>query len=293
MITLITHNDLDGAGCAVLFRTVYGHMNNEIHYCDYGNVNETVKSVLENESDSDEKIIIADISVNEEVAEMLNNRGNVLLFDHHKTALWLAKYEWATVDVKKCGTVLLCDYFIYSSSYPLVVDYLDFVIHVNDYDMWIHQYHYSKKFNTLFGLLGMEKFVERMIRNSSFDFTKEEFRLVEVEELAKERYMESFSEKNVVIKKVDEGSMVVGYLFAERYTSELGNFLLRKLDLDMVVIMNVKDRKVSLRSVPNVDCSVIAKRFSGGGHKNASGFELAGYRIDDLTNVIFGGGMYE
>jgi nanoRNase/pAp phosphatase (c-di-AMP/oligoRNAs hydrolase) len=42
--------------------------------------------------------------------------------------------------------------------------------------------------------------------------------------------------------------------------------------------------KCSLRSVDGVDISDIAKRFGGGGHKNAAGFVLTGRAAESLMS---------
>lgn len=43
--------------------------------------------------------------------------------------------------------------------------------------------------------------------------------------------------------------------------------------------------KVSLRSTRNVDVSVIAQYFGGGGHKKAAGFTMTGQPLDVLNNL--------
>lgn len=43
--------------------------------------------------------------------------------------------------------------------------------------------------------------------------------------------------------------------------------------------------KVSLRSTRNVDVSVIAQYFGGGGHKKAAGFTMTGHPLDVLNNL--------
>jgi uncharacterized protein len=55
--------------------------------------------------------------------------------------------------------------------------------------------------------------------------------------------------------------------------SEVGHFLLTKFDTDLAVSYHItKDNKaaLSLRS-KRIDVSEIARRFGGGGHKNAAG----------------------
>lgn len=132
----ITHTDTDGIGCGVicgLFAKRYG-MELERHYCGYGQVTDAVKAVIDEVSDHPKDhniamLIISDISVKEDTnVHVLLDRMvkahseiTVMLLDHHGTAEWLNKFEWAEVHeydrngVKRCGTYwvyqFLSEYF--------------------------------------------------------------------------------------------------------------------------------------------------------------------------------------
>jgi oligoribonuclease NrnB/cAMP/cGMP phosphodiesterase (DHH superfamily) len=99
MDKLFTHTDLDGIGCSILGKIYYGTNNINVEYCEYNNINE---KVLECDFERYEKIFITDLSVNDEVAEKIDKlNGKFNLIDHHETALWLNKYDWAQVKTKK------------------------------------------------------------------------------------------------------------------------------------------------------------------------------------------------
>ncbi|MCY6372578.1 hypothetical protein [Clostridium ganghwense] len=118
-IKLFTHNDLDGVGCGILCEVAYKD-NINIEYCNYSgaeNINVKVKNfILSNEYEEYDMIFITDISVNEEVAELINDNieaKHIQLLDHHNTAKWLNdKYEWSKVlecvedGIKHCGTMM-------------------------------------------------------------------------------------------------------------------------------------------------------------------------------------------
>ena len=99
MIKLFTHTDLDGVGCAILAKLAFGE-EVDISYCNYDDINENVMNYLNHNDDSLSYIYITDIRVNEEVAELLDKRGGVVLLDHHPTALELNKYPWCKVRVE-------------------------------------------------------------------------------------------------------------------------------------------------------------------------------------------------
>ena len=68
--------------------------------------------------------------------------------------------------------------------------------------------------------------------------------------------------------------------------SDLGNYILKDLGVDIVLIFNIfKDGSVqfSVRSRKEVDSSVISTYYGGGGHKNASGFFAT---IEDLCKIM-------
>ncbi len=98
MIKLFTHTDLDGVGCAVLAKLAFKD-EVDIEYCNYDEINEKVLEYI-NQNDNKIPIYITDISVKEELAKLLDKRGNVQLLDHHPTALELNKYSWCRVMVE-------------------------------------------------------------------------------------------------------------------------------------------------------------------------------------------------
>lgn len=104
MIKLFTHTDLDGVGCAILAKLAFCE-EVDISYCNYDDINENVMNYLNHNDDSLSYIYITDIRVNEEVAELLDKRGGVVLLDHHPTALGLNKYPWCKVMVEDLNGV--------------------------------------------------------------------------------------------------------------------------------------------------------------------------------------------
>lgn len=118
----ITHTDLDGVGCTTVcqyFAQKYGY---ELEYfnCGYGTVNDRVREVIDRVENQEDigMILITDISIKDGTnTDVLLNRMvqshpniTVRLLDHHATAEWLNKYDWAEVSekdsegVKRCGT---------------------------------------------------------------------------------------------------------------------------------------------------------------------------------------------
>ena len=114
-MAIIYHTDLDGYGVKVvgrIYANLKGYEENDIIFIKadyYKNENSYKKLFIDDliddqikghENEIDE-IIIGDISVkSEETAEYLNELSKtkkVILRDHHDTATWMNKYEWAKV----------------------------------------------------------------------------------------------------------------------------------------------------------------------------------------------------
>ena len=96
-IKLFTHTDLDGIGCAILAYLAFGRENVDVEFCNYDDVDEKVRNLIVDHSTVSEydRIYITDISVREEVAQIIDtwiDRDKIWLFDHHGTAMWLNKY---------------------------------------------------------------------------------------------------------------------------------------------------------------------------------------------------------
>ena len=118
----ITHTDLDGAGCTAICQYFAGKNGYEVEFfkCGYSTVNDRVREVTDRIESGEEidMVLITDISVKEGTnTDVLLDRvikANpnmvVRLLDHHATAAWLNKYDWAEVSekdsdgVKRCGT---------------------------------------------------------------------------------------------------------------------------------------------------------------------------------------------
>lgn len=292
MIKLITHTDLDGVGCHVV-ASYFLKNYIDVSYCDYSNVNKKVLEVLTNHEEYS-KIFITDISVDEEVAEKLDKiKYKIILLDHHPTALYLNKYNWAKIELKcecgkTCGTRMLFEYFMpdyFNSSIN------DFVELVRRYDTWEWKDKYNdnrpKQLNDLLDIIGREEFVEDMIfrtYNNEVLFSNIYYKILEFRQNEINMYVED-KNKNIIVQ--DILGHKAGVVFAERFISELGNKLSEKHpELDFIVIID--NNKISYRTVKDdVDLSQIAKHFGGGGHPKASGSQIRNDVIYDYIKKLF------
>ena len=238
MIKLITHNDLDGIGCEVVFKLLYG---DKVDVFSVGNneVNNIVEQSLEElRFGIYEQLFITDLSINEELAEIINKEGlKVQLLDHHPSATHLNKYSFANVTthlldgLKDSGThlsfIYLLDKLLNKGLYNESLE--DFVELVRQYDTWewkeIFKNEEAKQLSDLLYILGREKFVNDMvhrIKDNEELFSETDKLILEIKQKEIDNYI-NIKEKELIIK--DFKLYKIGIVMADSYTSELGNIL--------------------------------------------------------------------
>ena len=220
---IITHNDLDGVGCAVLYLKAFP--NAQVYFTDYDKVNELVMEIV-TESHWASEIVITDMSPNETVAELLHKRTNVSLIDHHPTAMWLMDtYPWAVVDTAHSATRLV---FEMLSNTHLMQDAKDFTMLVDNFDTWGHGKGPSPEahqLNALMWSMGQERFLKRFVLQSSTTITPTEEMILTLEREREQKYIEeALHQVNILI---DTEGHQYGMIAAEQYSSQLGNDILK------------------------------------------------------------------
>jgi len=308
MIKLFTHTDLDGVGNTILAYIVFGKHNVEVEYCDYNNVNEKIVTFLQKNRIEDYKsIYITDISVNDDVAKRVdtlvsNNDIEIKLFDHHPTAMDLNKYYWATVkpmlnaNQKNCGTKLFYDYLTtlnYANTNLKLNNIKDFVDIVRKYDTWEWKetnFILSKQLNDLLYIVGIDDFVDefynRLFNESKFYLSEFDLKLLNIKQKEIDSYVKSCNKRMRVYNILGYNA---GVVFAEQYSSEVGNRLCdMHPEIEFCVIINMAG-SISYRSVGDkIDLGKdIASVYGGGGHPNSSGSPISDEIKDKIIEELF------
>lgn len=308
MIKLFTHTDLDGVGCAILAQLAFGKDNVDISYCNYDDIDQSVLDyVLRNLNDVSTSIFITDISVNEKMADLLNKRGNVRLFDHHATALWLNKYMWCTVSVdepdktKTSGTMLFYQWLMLNDNcnkkLKMNKSLYNFVDLIRNYDTWRWKELgedgvICKQVNDLLYLYGRDSFINWCISEIQDEvfprLYKEDKFILQVRQSEIDKYIE---EKNKTMIINSMCGKVCGFVFADKFVSELGNRLCEmNPGIDFVAIINIDNRTVSYRTIKeNINLGEdVAALFGGGGHSKAAGSQFTDKIKLNVIKNIFG-----
>ena len=318
-IKLFTHGaDLDGVGCAILAYLAFGRENVDVEYCDYKDIAEKIRVFWEDGNDYKyNTVYITDISISEDLAKRIETHPGVQkwrLFDHHATALGLNKYGWCEVrvndnqmNIKASGTSIFFDYLASCDCFKdcnrnKLMNIIRFVEIVRNYDTWRwkelgEERLVCKQVNDLLDIYGREEFIDWAIHGIRGDFCPSPivnvfplFSGIDYAVLAQRQkdidiYIEQKDKQLQVAKDLFGNDF--GYVFAERYFSELGNRLCElHPEIEYVAMIDISKGVVSFRSVrEDIDLGgEIAHSLGGGGHKKAAGSRFNAGEIGKLVS---------
>ncbi|GEC87799.1 MULTISPECIES: DHH family phosphoesterase [Brevibacillus] len=305
-IVHFSDKDLDGESCAILSRIAFSNQEVDSRGVTPYTVNQEVQKFIEEELTLDMYVVITDVSVNDEVALLIQKKidqGHVLvLIDHHPTALPLAsKYDWAKVIIEESGkktsaTSLYYDYLVnhgYLSPTGVLSHYVELVRSFDTWDWDATGTIQANQLNILFYMVERETFVQNVLgrlRGEGAD--TDQFVFDEVESIliyTEEKRIDEFEQKKLKQMKLipveidleEPKTYQVGVVFLEQYHSTTGNFLCKHAEMiDFVAMLDPGKGRISFRTIrEDVDLSVIAQHYGGGGHPKASGCSFTGVTL--------------
>lgn len=269
---LVTHTDLDGIGGAVIFLKAYP--KGVVFFAHNGEVEEVVTQALDSFPACD--LLITDLSVNQEMAKALDKRGKVGLLDHHHTARWLAeKYDWAEVSDKDCGTKMI--YEMLSPRFHLG-DYEFFANLVQDWDVsgWTrpegHPLMAALEYQFMFHFMGRERFLSEMLFDPHFI---NDDKYAWIKDRLIEQYEAYYARTSDILQVNNHGPYLTGIVVADEHQSLMGSRMVLEYNLEYVMMIDIRNSRVSLRGRGNVHLGEMAKDAGGGGHARAAGFPLS------------------
>lgn len=309
---LITHDDLDGAGCRILFQIAHERLEKGKDYDVINSHNNTVdddtitfinSGVFNKREDI---LYYADICPSPEVLQMLCSNGyDVRIFDHHNTNVYAVEIVGDNASIipeydgkLESGTSLLWKYYRTNKPY-MNSDIVDmFQDTVRSYDTWEWKTTnniVAKQLQTLLYLLGMDRFCTYYTKflTMSYDhhlISDTHMMFIEARLEQEQRAIDDFitcgdyHELNVSGYKC---AFVLGSRGAN--VSEMCNqWLLQHPEIDIMGVYLPFDNTISFRTVRD-DINLgeeVCKPLGGGGHPKAAGAPLSEENISRIVNLF-------
>lgn len=306
---IFSHNDLDGIACIIIGKKIMSSDIIDAKSCSYGNINNTIKKFISSkEYDNYHEIFITDISVSEEVANLIDSipelKAKVVLLDHHASAKWLNKYEWASVIPEKneqptCGASLLFDYLTTKDFDEDSKEMYDLSYYVWLWDTWLWKTKFNHlnvsekavRLNSLFHLLGEEDFINAIVKDKNYNDVEglllKHKLLLDINERQKNEYI---NKKEYQLRSINISGYNAGVVFADNHLSELGNALAeRHPEYDFIAMISGPTISFRSREESDIDLGALVKElYGGGGHPHAAGCTVTKEIIEEAMCLFLG-----
>lgn len=298
---MYTHNDLDGVGCAILGKLLWGEYL-EVRYCN--SPDEVTERLCKDDNSHRDLVFVTDISFNYEKVRNANHRviSKIRLFDHHKTALPLKdKGKFFVVETNRedgkltCGTEVFYNYLKENKGFTVDCDF--FVEQVRLYDTWEWTEGTSQIPKYLSMLLFTDSitnfcdtFMYRIMKyksrlNELNIFNEKESAILEYEERRQQKELEKCL-KNTYI--VTTNQYTYGVVFGECNMSVVGNAICETYDVDIALNINLATGVMGARTTRNdIDLGKLMKeKYSGGGHPKAAGTPIKDAPLQTFKSIV-------
>lgn len=280
---IIYHDDMDGwISADILMSYLSGEVF--LHECSYQRNNFSFKNIKNNDT-----VYLLDYSFPPQKMKMLKKKTNFIWIDHHKSAIQLSqKYDYSDVSgirlSGKCGAQLTYEY-----CYGFGSIQNKFVKYVGQFDTYRNsenrQFFHENILPFFYGFELNKDFFNPKNRyiSSIYDFDLDLVdRLIKQGKMIYKYNSNRFEEQ---CKKKSYVCMAFGYRVLCLNTLQRGTMVFQIPEYfdetrhDMMCIYNYDGQKwnygfYSPQSKTQIDCSKIAMKYGGGGHKCASGAQL-------------------
>lgn len=232
--------------------------------------------------------------------EIINVTKSFMILDHHKTAesqLLNIDNNLKIFDMNRSGVGITWKFFYDQIQMPL------FLLYIEDRDIWKNEYDESLPFSVY-------------LHEEKFDFN-------EWKKFLDQSYLKSCIEKGInwrlyqkkiinkivhkttyIMQEIDGKYYLILYCNSPEFKSDVGNTMMKHYTFaDFACIWDYylqnNQTNYSLRSTDSKsDVSIIASKFGGGGHRNASGISFSGIQEclpfpkihdHDIINLLYQG----
>ena len=223
-------------------------------------------------------VLILDFSYSEPILRtMLTKCKNLLVLDHHKTAMKALEFlpeHQKVFDMNKSGVSLTWEYFHPGMEMPMFYRYIE------DGDLWRKKLLYAEEYYTWIQTVKFDyqTYVDyASMSNEQMNRVLVDARsMLELNRVYVERALEH---EWISFTRLKDKYYLVASVNTSILHSEIGNKLVTQNPLvDFAAVYSITGAgttKYSLRSTDiQADCSIVATQFGGGGHRNASGMAV-------------------
>lgn len=234
-----------------------------------------------------QKILFTDIAPSYEIYNILKNNNNeILILDHHKSNiddLQNILEDEKIFRLDKSGVGITWEYFNSNKEIPYILKL------VEKRDLWLKDDKNSEYFYELTKTMAVENedelfnFYDKCIEDDIFFKTNIE-KSKSIVEYKNKDYMLISKKPNIILEIFDEDKLLVS---ASKNTdhdkSDLCNIMVKSNNCDFsygwTYFTSYNCTGISLRSLDSKsDVQEIAKLYNGGGHRNAAGISINGFK---------------
>jgi oligoribonuclease NrnB/cAMP/cGMP phosphodiesterase (DHH superfamily) len=306
------HTDLDGAGCTVMFTlaNMFSDAKTRVIHCSNSNIDQKVQDAWDKGLLHDKVMIcFGDICPGKEMLEKLLKYFplNLFIYDHHKSNMYIRDiFPYAVIISERenghmeSGTSLMYQHYndaankfsndsynIFNSNYPKSKLLFEFVDTVRSYDTWEWKKTnntQAKQLQTLYHLLGMERFVSKYVnRISNADDTSSlidsvDLQFVTSKMTQEQRAIDNVKIENVFVTTIKDRKVAIRFSNGGINVSEMSSqFLAKYPEVEVFITINLGVCDIQYRTNrDDIDVSTLfAIPMGGGGHQKSSGSPIS------------------
>jgi len=322
---LFTHDDLDGAGSRIVYELAHQHLEKNVEYkvinCTNSGIDNEVMEVLKSGIvNKDTEICFADIVASRETLEyIVKNFNTPRIWDHHRTNFFATHIVPSAVIIpeNELGIMQSGTSLIYQHYCALAIDFPDdprakfvsgtdtsqrflaeFVDTIRSYDTyeWKSTNNLNaKKLQTLFSLLGMERFCDQYVKRlsnikSDDIILLEDLKFVDAKLEREQNIIDTVTPDDVYhinVRGLNTAFSIGG--FGVNGSELAYQFLKKYPEFDMFAIFDFwSGGTFSFRAIRD-DLDIgrdVALPIGGGGHAKSSGAPLPDELRDQIIDIL-------
>ena len=291
-VIIMHKNCPDGCAFGVLMKVAFGLDHRlRLIFAKHETVEKVLFDALAKVGDKGHLILgdicCGEVSFRKRLLPVMRRKAlRVEVYEHHRSMEWLlgviagegkeGKEGLLRIyyDEGRSASKILYDVLVKAK--PWLSRYDDFIEVTNERDLWLNNDVRASMLAMLHQAYGDRLYMERFVKAASLDLTVEEEVLLGYLKRQESRRRAALIGRMVV--KTDERGFRYGLIYGEGNGSDVLNEALHRFDLSYALLVNLHARKVSVRGRGEFDCEAYALRHRGGGHQQASGFLLRGFK---------------